>query len=169
MPSIALSQGSGAKCDALKHETGPGRDHDTDTRLKQAEISSAGVSGCIELSTSCCVIGRVVLKLKSRCTGLDPRILAALAAAQRVNAPGGQPQGRNNAAYRRSVDMGMLAHAAAMGGAGRHGGNSAGFPKQFGEQTSIPEGSPVSFTVTHPTLLCVYCLQPGEFSLPAPL
>ncbi len=110
----------------------------------------------------------MLLTLKLRCTGLDPRILAALAAARRVNAPLGQPQGRNAAAYRRSVDMGMLAHAAAMGGAGRHGGNSAGFTKQFGEQTSRPEGSPVSFTVTHLTGLCVYVLQPGELSLRLP-
>ncbi len=35
MPSIALFYGSGAKCDALKHETGPGRDHDTDARLNK--------------------------------------------------------------------------------------------------------------------------------------
>ncbi|BDA43708.1 probable zinc finger CCCH domain-containing protein 2 at N-terminal half [Coccomyxa sp. Obi] len=62
---------------------------------------------------------------------LDPRVLAALAAAQRGNAPGGQPQGRS-AAVRRSVDMGMLAHAAALAGPGRH--------KQLAEQTSIPEG-----------------------------
>ncbi|CAL8468341.1 g7881 [Coccomyxa elongata] len=63
---------------------------------------------------------------------LDPRFLAALAAAQRVNAPGGQPQGRS-ATIRRSVDMGMLAHAAALAAPGRH--------KQLAEQTSIPEGS----------------------------
>ena len=97
--------------------------------------------------------------------GLDPRVLAALAAAQRVNAPGGQPQGRNAAAIRRSVDMGMLAHAAAMGGAGRHGGNSAGFPKHFGEQTSIPEGSPVSL---HSCFVCekvVCALLRRQYSL----
>ena len=91
-------------------------------------------------------------------------MLAALAAAQRVNAPGGQPQGRS-AAGRRSVDMGMLAHAAALAAPGRH--------KQLAEQSSIPEGSLVGakfpFLLTNPLMTftdsCPYRLAHQEGAL----